>query len=99
MIHTVYGFFHGGDPRTFSPDVECCSDAEMVRWKAACDAWDDAQASGLSMQPEVGSCESVYGPDGQLQAHFIFSHFGIGVSTLDCGGPPSECSCGLEGFA
>lgn len=39
-LHTevIYGFYHGQDPRTFSPDGECCSKEEIEGHKAACEA-------------------------------------------------------------
>lgn len=32
--------FPGGDPRRFEPDEEGCTEEEMDRWKAACEAAD-----------------------------------------------------------
>lgn len=37
---TGYGFFIGGDPRDFTPDPECSTEAERERHRLACDAWD-----------------------------------------------------------
>lgn len=33
---TGYGFFVGGDPRSFSPDYESCTPEEVERWRADC---------------------------------------------------------------
>ena len=30
----VYGFFHGGDPRDFTPDYDLCTPEEIARWQA-----------------------------------------------------------------
>lgn len=38
--HVTYGYFHGGDPRDFHPDPECCTPEEIAAHKAACEAWD-----------------------------------------------------------
>jgi hypothetical protein len=35
-----YGYFEGGDPRNFTPDLECCSVDELERHKADCAQWD-----------------------------------------------------------
>lgn len=37
-VESIYGFYHGQDPRTFSPDAECCSEKELEAHKAACEA-------------------------------------------------------------
>ena len=42
----IYGFYHGGDPRKFSPDYECCSEKEIADHKAACKLWDDMETRG-----------------------------------------------------
>jgi len=39
-LHTepIYGFYHGQDPRTFSPDAESCTKEERDAHRAACEA-------------------------------------------------------------
>jgi hypothetical protein len=34
-----YGYFHGGDPRHFTPDAESTTPAEYARWKQDCEAF------------------------------------------------------------
>ncbi len=36
---TSYGYPVVADPRDFSPDPECCTEAETANHQAACDAW------------------------------------------------------------
>lgn len=36
----TYGYYPGGDPRDFSPDPECCTEAELAAHKTACEAWE-----------------------------------------------------------
>lgn len=48
-----YGFFHGGDPRNFFPDGECCSPQEIENHKRACELWDEAEARGETPEPEA----------------------------------------------
>lgn len=50
MDEVNYGPFHGGDPRLFQPDEECCTAEEMARWKDACAAWD--RGEGEEYGPE-----------------------------------------------
>jgi hypothetical protein len=64
----IYGFYHGQDPRTFSPDMECCTAAEIEGHKAACAAAD----RGDWVRDESG-CHAIRG------AIVCKSSFGIGV--------------------
>lgn len=34
-----YGYFPGGDPRKFHPDLDCCSEKEIEAHRLACEAW------------------------------------------------------------
>jgi hypothetical protein len=38
-VDVQYGFFNGGDPRDFNPDLECCSEEEVARWHEAVSSW------------------------------------------------------------
>ncbi len=42
---TVYGAFHGGDPREFSPDPECSAEKERALHKEHCAAWDRGETT------------------------------------------------------
>ena len=74
--HPVYGFFHGGDPREFHPDGECCSPKEYENHKRAC-----AEADRLDEKREL-PCPSGWErlPDGTL-CHILRAPFGIGITT------------------
>lgn len=39
MSEPVYGLYIGGDPRKFSPDVECSTSEEMALYWAICHEW------------------------------------------------------------
>lgn len=64
-VEPIYGFYHGQDPRTFSPDGECCSAKEIEGHRLACAAaergdWtrDD---SGCHMSRGAIICKSSFG--------------------------------------
>lgn len=74
--HTSYGVFLGGDPRTFEPDPEVCTDAEIAAWWRAC------------QQAKQG--EPVGGdPPGWTCAMGVKHPFGFGVNTWNC--DETEC--------
>ena len=75
----VYGFFHGGDPRDFSPDAESCSEDEISRHRQACQLWDEAESRGETPTPE--KCESgwIYDENNQPVMHVLRSSYGIGT--------------------
>lgn len=37
---TGYGFFPGGDPRTFTPDPECSTESERAAWASDCERFE-----------------------------------------------------------
>ena len=45
-MELIYGCYHGGDPRDFSPDDEHCTKGEIAAHQAACELWDRAEATG-----------------------------------------------------
>lgn len=45
-----YGFFPGGDPRKFTPDMDMNTKEEIASWKLACAEWD----KGNEVQPLHG---------------------------------------------
>ena len=69
-LHTepIYGFYHGQDPRTFSPDAECCTPKELEAHRAAC----EAAERGDWVRDDSG-CHHIHG------AIVCKSSFGIGV--------------------
>jgi hypothetical protein len=83
----MYGHFHGGDPRAFRPDRECCTPEEIAVWEAACAAWN----RGEQVEPAVVSGH--YVPEPGVVMHISGSSYGIGVYEWDCDG--DECpECG-----
>ena len=74
-----YGFFPGGDPRTFSPDSEDCTEAEAAAHKEACRIWDEAEAAGRGMNPEEPSGSWLVSDDGKTIMHILKANFGIGT--------------------
>lgn len=86
----VYGFFHGGDPRDFRPDAECCSARELEAHAAACKLWNESMARGIKPTPEA--CQSGWRTleDGTL-IHVLASPYGIGTySYPDEDEPPDD---------
>lgn len=77
-----YGFFHGGDPRDFSPDSENSTDEEKAAHDEACRAFDEADKKGEPLPPM--RCKSGPSPCG---GHVLRSQFGLGVSHH-----PSPCA-------
>lgn len=79
MSELIYGFYHGGDPRKFEPDQECCSADEIDRHRRACILWNEMEAKGEIPTPE--KCESgwIYDDDGKPVMHILKSSYGIGV--------------------
>jgi hypothetical protein len=72
---SCYGYFPGGDPRTFSPDPECSTEAEQAAHRAACDAWDRGER-----EPVRGPHEQLIS-DGKVIGHVTLAGFGLGVYT------------------
>ena len=78
---TTYGYFHGGDPRSFHPDGECCSETEIARWKEAC-----AKAEELEACRSL-PCPSGFQRMGDATVHVTRAPFGIGTYVTEY---PSE---------
>ena len=78
---SVYGGFHGGDPRDFHPDSECCSQTELSAHKLACELWYEAEAQGKTPEPEDCPSGWLYDDDGKAIAHVLRCPYGIGIST------------------
>lgn len=93
--HVVYGFFCGGDPRTFTPDEESCTAEEITRWNEACAMWDRADAEHLMLQAEPGSGEAFYDGEGRMIMHVLKPRYGIGINSYPCEGENCGlCDCG-----
>jgi len=78
MKQMGYGFFTGGDPREFTPDLECCTEKEIQAWKEACQLWNE----GNKVICE-GSHRWLVGPNGEFMGTATVSSFGIGIYTYD----------------
>lgn len=42
----LYGSFSGGDPRDFSPDLDCCTQRELENHEIACKIADQLEKKG-----------------------------------------------------
>lgn len=82
LVHHGYGFFHGGDPRDFHPDVECCSEEEIENHRKACELWNTAESNGQTPNPEECPSGWVYDDDGNATCHVLLSPYGIGSYTI-----------------
>jgi hypothetical protein len=73
----MYGGFHGGDPRDFTPDPEVTKPEEIEAWKKACDEFAAGRIEPLPDQHEL-----IRDDKGRAVAHFARYNFGMGVSLL-----------------
>ena len=80
---TGYGFFCGGDPREFEPDVESCLDHEIANHKAACALWDEAEARGETPKPQPCPVGWVFDKSGNALTHILHAPYGIGAYKYD----------------
>jgi len=79
---SVYGYYAGGDPRSFSPDGECCTPAELKNHRKACELWNIAEADGYTPTPE--KCPSGWLDDGKgNRVHVLRAPYGIGIQTIE----------------
>jgi hypothetical protein len=75
-----YGSFPGGDPRRFSPDPECSTEAERDAHRVACARWDAGYRDEYPTH-------ALYAEGGAV-VHVNRSAFGLGV--YDDGRPECE---------
>lgn len=73
-INYGYGYFIGGDPRKFSPDIELCTKEEIAAWEEACKQWNEGNEIEC-----VGSHRWITNADGKVIGTATVSSFGIGV--------------------
>lgn len=74
---SYYGFFHGGDPRNFSPDPECSTAEELEQHKADCAAWE----AGNNVERHVHA--PLLAADGKCIGHTTTAHYGLGVNVFE----------------
>jgi len=75
-----YGYFHGGDPRNFSPDPECSTEAEREAHRVACDEWEKG-----NRKPLPDPHESFTSEDGKVVGYVTRSGFGPGTNAYEDG--------------
>ena len=87
-----YGFFYGGDPRTFTPDAESVTDEEMARWKQDCARWDAGDKTPTPSPCQLNTQEmTLPNKRGEIETYApgtIFltrSFYGLGIN-LDAKG-------------
>ena len=80
---TVYGGFHGGDPRKFHPDGESCSPKEIENHRRACQLWNEAESRGETPTPEKCPSGWIYDEAGAAVAHVLRMPYGIGVMVYE----------------
>jgi hypothetical protein len=76
MSQPVYGVFHGGDPRNFSPDPEASTEAERKHHEEDCEKWAKTERENIGKS----DCESLFNEKGELQAVVTHSQYGLGVN-------------------
>lgn len=74
----TYGYFHGGDPRNFFPDPECCTAEEMAKHKAACEEWE----RGEKTEHERHHHKAETLPDGREVIASYAGAFGLGTYSI-----------------
>jgi hypothetical protein len=84
----MYGFFPGGDPRKFRPDVDSCTPEEIEAHRVACERanWADAYRHGKGSNAAANlECPShhLYDTDGAWCGHVTIAPFGIGSYEYD----------------
>lgn len=87
----TYGYYHGGDPRDFTPDEEVCTPEEIASHRAACEAWDRGETPdpGGPHQPltedDALRIELSHGvarnPIPALTGHKTVAHYGMGTTS------------------
>lgn len=79
-----YGNFPGGDPRDFSPDPECATDAEIERHRKDCEAWERGEQIHREISVSLAAGEplptnftsALMGPGG---GHAHLENYGLGT--------------------
>lgn len=74
MAQPVYGVFHGGDPRNFSPDPDASTAEERRCHQQACEAWQRGE------RLEFPTHSDIRGADGKWKGRTLNSNFGFGTN-------------------
>lgn len=73
---TSYGYCFVSDPRKFSPDVDCCTEEEIQRWKDDC-----ARAERGEKRETETRCQ--VSRDGDMTVLVTPSGYGLGINVID----------------
>lgn len=73
----MYGFFPGGDPRTFTPDEESATPAELEAWKRDCARWNAGEQT-----PTPPCCQVEVLPSSGSPALVTRSYYGPGTCQI-----------------
>lgn len=74
----VYGFPCVENPHDFSPDMECCTPAEIAFWEDAKRRWDAGERDVRGAR-----CETVRNEQGDMTAHVTRTSWGIGGNSVE----------------
>jgi len=72
----VYGFPCVENPYDFSPDTECCTEAEIAFWEDAKKRWDAGER-------DVRGKRCGWGQEGESVVHVMATSWGIGVNMVE----------------
>jgi hypothetical protein len=99
----MYGFYNGGDPRRFTPDEECSTEAERALHRQHCEAWERGERPAVKVSGiEWTEAMTSTGRDGKaktIPAGFKFvdrSAYGLGVT--QCTYNKDGTYCGGKGY-
>lgn len=74
-----YGAFPGGDPREFTPDPECSTEAEREAHRRACAIWDAGAQIGDHRPAHVWVADE----HGNVVGHVARCVYGCGTYWID----------------
>lgn len=91
MEWPIYGFFPGGDPRLFRPDIDACTSGEIAAHQSAVCLWDVRDILGLPQEPELAACRHIPG-----LGRMIIARYGIGTYSIECCDICMEPACACD---
>lgn len=99
----MYGFYNGGDPRRFTPDEECSTEAERELHRKHCEAWEKGErptvkVSGIEWTEAMTST----GRDGKPKTHpagyKLVDRSAYGLGTMMLTDNQDGSYCGGKGY-
>ena len=99
----MYGFYNGGDPRRFTPDEECSTEAERELLRQHCEAWEKGErptvkVSGIEWTEAMTST----GRDGKAKTlpagYKIVDRSAYGLGTMMLTDNQGGSYCGGKGY-